>query len=1121
MSQGKLETPDPDVTRPLSGAGDENPTCPDSTRPLTPGPGVGLIPADRTLFTPGELVADRYLIVRFIARGGMGEVYEAYDRELNVQVALKTVCSEAADCADAVTRLRREIALARRVTHRHVCRIFDVGFHHRREATAAQPVTQSTARPTEHTTEKPLAFFTMELLTGETLADRLDRLGPLRPEDALPLCRQMAEALEAAHRAGVVHRDFKSDNVFLVPDDHEPGGLRVVVTDFGLALGRIPGAQGISRSLDGEFLGTPAYMAPEQIEGNPITPRTDLYALGVVLYEMVTGGRPFAESTPLATALKRLREPPPSPRELCPELPRAWEQTLLRCLERDPKSRFASAKDVVDALAGNTPTLRGPRWSVPRWRWLAALPLAALCGFGLHRIGWKSLPFVARMKHAAHAAHGARRSVAVLGFKNLSERPEANWLSTALAEMLSTELAAGEKLRLVPGENVARMKLDLELSEADSYGKDTLSRIRCHLNADLVVLGSYLALGKDAGGRLRLDLRLQDAATGELVSAINLSGTEAELLELVAQASGHLREKLGITRLSEREQQVVKAGLPTNLTAERLYSEGLGRLRRFDAVGAKEQLERAVAIEPDHPLLHAALSEALGQLGHVTQEQEEARRALELSAHLLREGKLLVEARYRTAIHDWDRATEIYRSLFEFFPDNLSYGLALMRNMTAAGHASEALGIVDQLRKLPPPARNDPRIDQAEASAAFKLPDFERMQQAAVRAATKAEANGQRLLAGRARMEEAMATFLRGDHARAMTTLRSAQRLQVMAGDQLGVAHTLVLFSLRLMNRGNTTQALRLAEEAAMLFRQIGNRRGETRALLLSGYLLAELGRPLAVRAKLGQAEAVARASGEPEMLFSVEADHAFEESFLFEGEVLRARQRLEQVLSALRTRGNSSDRGDNLATLGIIVFAQGDLETARKLWSEHLSQSEKSGEMWRASVTRMWLAELELAADRAKEAEQLGRQALREMEREGDVQTREASTRATLALTLATQGKTTEARREAEQALTLAEHSESVLFRLRTLLYVARVHLVLGQPADLQRAREMLTTLLTDAERSSLVGQALEARLALAQLEKKTGPAALARTALRTVAREADARGFGLIARQARQALR
>jgi tetratricopeptide (TPR) repeat protein len=536
---------------------------------------------------------------------------------------------------------------------------------------------------------------------------------------------------------------------------------------------------------------------------------------------------------------------------------------------------------------------------------------------------------------------------------------------------------------------------------------------------------------------------------------------------------------------------------------------------------APERLEKAVAIEPDHPLLHAALSEALGQLGHDTREQEEAQQALKLSTHLLREGKLLVEARYHTAMREWEQASRIYRTLFDFFPDNLDYGLALVRAMVSAGHAREAFKIVDQLRKLPPPAQGDPRIDQAEANAALRLPDYPRAQMAALRAATRAEANGQRLLSGRARMDEALATFYRGDSNRAMATLRAAQQLQLAAGDTLGVALNLHLFSAQLMFQGKIMHALRMVDEAVSLYQRIGNLHMVMRGLIMSGYQLMELGRPVEARARFAQAVALARTSSEPRNLLLVETERAFVETFLLEGEVRPARQQLERTLAAQHAKATSQDLYGPRTSLATILLAEGDLDASRKLLHEQLQLNEQSGGGEGVAFIHMSLSELELAADRAAEAEQLARQTLDETGRMGGLRPREAWTHAVLAEALVAQGKTAEARHEVEQVLVRTEHMENLYFRLHALLHVARVQLALGEATDLRQARELLTTLLVDAQRSSLVGEALEARLLLAKLEQKTGHAAAARTEFRAVAREADAKGYGLIARQAQQALR
>ena len=304
-------------------------------------------PPGTSVFRTGEVVAFRFRIVRYLAKGGMGELYMAEDLELRERVALKTILPHIADDERSILMFKREVHLARQVTHPNVCRIYDV-FRHRYAASADRP-------------GEEVVFLAMELLQGETLADKLHREGRFATGELLPVVRQMAAALTAAHRVGVVHRDFKSLNVMLVKPTRADEGMRVVVTDFGLAWRSAQGESTsvlLSLSLPEEDVisGTPAYMAPEQVEGGPVTPATDVYALGVVLYEMVTGVWPFVGETPLKTAIKRLKELPPSPRVHVPDVDPLWEATILRCLARRPEDRFASANDVVSALEGAPPS---------------------------------------------------------------------------------------------------------------------------------------------------------------------------------------------------------------------------------------------------------------------------------------------------------------------------------------------------------------------------------------------------------------------------------------------------------------------------------------------------------------------------------------------------------------------------------------------------------------------------------------------------------------------------------------------------------------------------------------------------------------------------------------------
>lgn len=284
----------------------------------------------RWAFEVGQTVAGRFEIMARIGRGGMGEVYAAYDRALMEKVALKAIRPEMATNQRAVDRFKREVRRARRVSHPHVCRVFEFfGW--------------------EDQNGSLKWFLTMELLEGQSLDLRLKTSGPLPLELGNTVLSDVAGALDAAHLAGVIHRDLKPGNVFLMQRGDK---LRAVVTDFGLA--RSLSLQGVSTTHDGEtkeLLGTPAYMSPEQIEGKEATQASDIYCLGLLAFESMTGKRPFNASTPIRLALQHLQQKPDSPRRHRHDLPKQWESAILRCLEKNPEQRFTTATEFAQALS--------------------------------------------------------------------------------------------------------------------------------------------------------------------------------------------------------------------------------------------------------------------------------------------------------------------------------------------------------------------------------------------------------------------------------------------------------------------------------------------------------------------------------------------------------------------------------------------------------------------------------------------------------------------------------------------------------------------------------------------------------------------------------------------------
>ncbi|HEX3528559.1 MAG TPA: serine/threonine-protein kinase [Thermoanaerobaculia bacterium] len=405
----------------------------------------------------GQVLAGRYRVTAFLGSGSVGEVYEAEDLELGGRIALK-ILHPGADDEPVLRRFKQEIQLARRVTHPNVCRTYDLAYHcEEAEMSADSP-------------PRLRVFLTMELLRGETLADRLASQGRMAPGDALPVARQVAAALTAAHAAGVVHRDLKSGNIFLVTSlPASPAETRAVVTDFGLA-----GSSGEAASETGELMGSPAYMAPEQVRGEAATPATDIYAFGVVLYEMVTGELPFMGPSAFYTAVKRLKEPPPPPRDKVPALDPAWNAAILRCLEREPANRFATADEVLGALSPASPPQ--PAQTLRSWGRAAACLLFLTIGvFAL---------LVPRMP--VRQAEASRPELVAARLEQWNH----------LAEVLARERERGD--------TVAEAKTQGELA--------SLTRLRGDLPAALRGYRRVAALRRAAGDRRGLAEALQNMA---------------------------------------------------------------------------------------------------------------------------------------------------------------------------------------------------------------------------------------------------------------------------------------------------------------------------------------------------------------------------------------------------------------------------------------------------------------------------------------------------------------------------------------------------------------------------------------------------------------------------------
>jgi Tfp pilus assembly protein PilF len=315
-------------------------------------------------FQPGELILGRFRIIRPIGKGGMGEVYEAEDLQLGT-IALKTIRHGIASSSDAFERFRQEVQLARRVSGPEVCRIHELYLlpaSGRYEATA---------------------FLTMEYLDGITLYDKIRRDGPLPWKEALNITLEICEGLRLIHDKGIIHRDLKTGNIMLCK---QAGATRVVLMDFGLARdfgpdafvnGKSSPVESPGKTLPQMIMGTPEYMAPEQFEGKQVSPATDIYALGIILYELVTGLHPYAADTPVGAAIRRAKHPLP-PSSLRPKVPGQCDRVIERCLEYDSEKRFQSAKEVAKALRAGPANIQNLKKDRPWVLWFAAAAVLGL-----------------------------------------------------------------------------------------------------------------------------------------------------------------------------------------------------------------------------------------------------------------------------------------------------------------------------------------------------------------------------------------------------------------------------------------------------------------------------------------------------------------------------------------------------------------------------------------------------------------------------------------------------------------------------------------------------------------------------------------------------------------------
>src|SRR5215472_6572006 len=561
----------------------------------------------------GGLLAGRYEILDRLGGGGMGTVYKARDREVDRLVALKVIRGDLANDSDILSRFKQELILARKVTHKNVIRIFDLG------------------------RASGMRFITMEYIEGQDLRSFVKKTGRPTPQAAVEIILQVSNALEAAHAEGIVHRDLKPPNIMIDAQN------RVYVMDFGIA--RSVGSEGLT--MTGALVGTPDYMSPEQVRGEDIDCRSDIFSLGIIFYELLTGKMPYRGETVQKAMYKRTveRAAPVTSEE--PSVPAFLSDVVSKCLEIDREKRYQTVSEIVADL--NTwKSGEADRASsvLERWlRHLAANRMARLAAVAIVVLGIGTYVVRRLVVSSPEAAPAAKPAIAlaVVPFRNASGDGSLDWLGSSLGDMLSVGIGQSSTMRTIPEARVSQVYTDLRLTPGTNLDPNTLDRIAQFTNADLVVYGQYAKFGD----QIRIDATLLDRKNARSVPLKAEAVNEKDVLKTVDQLAKQIRDNLALSSSAVAELQAT-AFTPSSqsIPALRDYNQGLKLQRAGKSLEARDAFQSAVSADPNFALAYSSLAQAFASLGHDDQAQSYSLKAVNLGESLPEPERNLINARH-------------------------------------------------------------------------------------------------------------------------------------------------------------------------------------------------------------------------------------------------------------------------------------------------------------------------------------------------------------------------------------------------------------------------------------------------------------------------------------------
>jgi len=632
----------PDLASSKSSPG-YGPTFPEYDCPLPKLPAETLLMPVRELAT-GSIFAGRYQVIEELGKGGMGRVYKVFDTDVKEKVALKLLRPEIAADNETIERFSNELKLARKIRHKNVCGMFDLG-----KAEGA-------------------LYLTMEFVSGEDLKRLIRRMGQFPTGKAVSIAAQISEGLSAAHHLGIVHRDLKTSNIMV----DEEGNARIM--DFGIA--RALKEKGITGA--GVIIGTPEYMSPEQVEGKDVDQRSDIYSLGIILYEMLAGRVPFEGETPLSIAHKHKYEPPADPRKLNAQVPEDLSRLILRCLEKDKGKRYQTAEELwadLEKIEQGLPTTErivaekkpftSREITVKFNLKKLAIPLFAVVVLAAAAvILWKFLPH-----KKAPAGPKIENSIAVITFKNQTGDPAYDYLQEAIPNLLITNLENTGLFYVATWERMQDIIKQMGVKPARTIDSDLGFELCRREGIKAIAIGSFTK----AGDVFRTDVKVLDAETKRSLKSANIKGTgvnsilDSQIDALSREMSlglGIEKEKIEAARLN------IKDITTQSLQAYDYFLKGKAVYNLLYWEDAKKNLRMALEIDPSFAMAYVYLAWANYNTGDDKDRNETIEKAMAFANKTSQKDRLYLEAGYALFIkQDLEKHYALLKELIEKYPD--------------------------------------------------------------------------------------------------------------------------------------------------------------------------------------------------------------------------------------------------------------------------------------------------------------------------------------------------------------------------------------------------------------------------------------------------------------------